>query len=251
MRRGQSDPEIVMINARIASTFEHVATLLGEQGGSPYRVRAWRDAARTIAKNPREMADVFHDHGRVGLEALPHIGPRLASVVIEMLRSGRCRALERLEGEHDPEVLDATHEPSVELLLDIDREYRNAVAADKLVKIAPRHNNPRQDKWLPIMHTERDGFAFTVMFSNTAQAHRGGHTHDWVVIYFHEPHGPESQATVVTEQRGPLQGRRVVRGRERECEKLDDEEAEPLSANRMPHARPSATDAAETGCTRC
>ena len=40
---------------------------------------------------------------------------------------------------------------------------------------------------------------------------------DWVVIYAHFDHGGEVQRTVVTETRGALAGRRVVRGREGEC----------------------------------
>jgi len=51
---------------------------------------------------------------------------------------------------------------------------------------------------------------------NTARAHELGKTHDWVVIYGYRD-GEETQHTVVTEQRGPLAGRRVVRGRESEC----------------------------------
>ena len=53
--------------------------------------------------------------------------------------------------------------------------------------------------------------------SNTARAHELGRTRDWVVIYFHDDDHVERQRTVVTETRGPLQGRRVVRGREAEC----------------------------------
>ena len=44
----------------------------------------------------------------------------------------------------------------------------------------------------------------------------GHRTHDWVVI-FAERNGDEVRQTVVTEYRGPLAGRRVVRGREAEC----------------------------------
>jgi hypothetical protein len=40
---------------------------------------------------------------------------------------------------------------------------------------------------------------------------------DWVVIYFYDHDHAEGQHTVVTETRGPLAGRRVVRGREAEC----------------------------------
>jgi len=42
------------------------------------------------------------------------------------------------------------------------------------------------------------------------------------VIYFYNDHEEEGQHTVVTETRGPLVGRRVVRGRESECRELYD-----------------------------
>jgi len=38
-----------------------------------------------------------------------------------------------------------------------------------------------------------------------------------VVIYAYRDTEPESQSTIVTEKRGSLSGRRVVRGREEEC----------------------------------
>ena len=56
-----------------------------------------------------------------------------------------------------------------------------------------------------------------MLYSNTARAHALGHEHDWVLIFFHRPQEPEGQRTVITERRGPLAGRRVVRGREGEC----------------------------------
>lgn len=51
--------------------------------------------------------------------------------------------------------------------------------------------------------------------SNTARAHELGRTRDWVVLYFDGGQG-ERQYTVVTAERGPLKGKRVVRGREDE-----------------------------------
>jgi hypothetical protein len=57
----------------------------------------------------------------------------------------------------------------------------------------------------------------TALFSNTALAHELGRTRNWVVIYFGREGGPEHQRTVVTETRGPLEGWRVVRGREAAC----------------------------------
>ena len=112
-------------------------------------------------------------------------------------------------------------QPTIALLLDIDAEYQHRAAADDLNKIAPRRFNPTEEAWLPVMHTERDGWEFTVLFSNTARAHELHMTDDWVVIYY-RPDGKgqdaEGQNTVVTETRGPLIGKRSVRGREDECE---------------------------------
>lgn len=108
------------------------------------------------------------------------------------------------------------HQPGVDIILDVDREYRSKAESGKLRTIAPRRFNPEGKSWLPILHTERGPWNFTALFSNTSRAHELGKTHDWVVIYY-EHDGHENQCTVVTEHRGPLQGQRVVRGREEEC----------------------------------
>jgi putative hydrolase len=55
------------------------------------------------------------------------------------------------------------------------------------------------------------------LYSNTARAHQLKQTKDWVVIYFYDKEHHEGQHTVVTETRGTLIGKRVVRGRESEC----------------------------------
>lgn len=266
-------------NAQIASTFEQVASLLEQQAATAHRVRAWRVAAQEVRGHDGEMADVFHDHGRTGLEAIPGIGPRLANVIIEMVKTGRCSILERLRGDwesalagvpgigstlaarvhgelgvetieeleaaaHDgrlarvpgfgPRRLAAVRDvlaarlarrppihpserPSVATLLAVDAAYRSAAAAGSLPKISPRRFNPRNEAWLPVMHDERDGWDFTALFSNTALAHHRGRTDDWVIVYYQLDHQAEGQATVVTERQGRLVGRRVVRGREREC----------------------------------
>jgi hypothetical protein len=114
------------------------------------------------------------------------------------------------EAEEKPEL------PPVDLLLEIDAEYRGRAEAGELRKIAPRRFNPEGEAWLPIMNTERKGWEFTVLYSNTARAHELGTTHDWVVIYY-KREGVEDQVTVVTETSGLLEGKRVVRGREAEC----------------------------------
>jgi hypothetical protein len=102
------------------------------------------------------------------------------------------------------------------LILAIDAEYRKKAAAGQLKKIAPKKFNPEGKAWLSIMSTEREGWRFTVLFSNTQRAHDLGKTNDWVVVYYNDGSG-ERKCTVVTEFKGQLSGKRVIRGREKEC----------------------------------
>ena len=160
-----------------------------------------------------ELELAAHD-GR--LQKIAGIGERRLrairnSVEAILSRSGRRRAkrLRRLEEGR-------TDEPAVSLILDVDREYRQKAEAGRLRTIAPRRFNPEGKAWLPILHSEREGWSFTALFSNTPRAHDLGKTKDWVVVYC-EKDGRENQHTIVTESHGPLKGKRVVRGREKEC----------------------------------
>jgi hypothetical protein len=68
-----------------------------------------------------------------------------------------------------------------------------------------------------VLHTTRGDRHYTALFSNTALAHKLQRNRDWVVLYFDGADG-EHQCTLVTATSGSLKGRRVVRGREPECE---------------------------------
>jgi hypothetical protein len=127
----------------------------------------------------------------------------------------------------------ASELPPVELLLEVDRMYRDRAAAGTLRTIAPKRFNPSGEAWLPVMHARHDPWHFTALFSNTRLAHELGRTRDWVVVYFHRDDGPEASCTIVTETRGPHAGRRVVRGRE-------DETPEPASDTEIQALPPSA-----------
>ena len=107
-------------------------------------------------------------------------------------------------------------QPAVEVLLDVDREYRKNARAGVLPRIAPRRFNPDREAWLPVLHARYGPWHFTALFSNTELAHQLHRTYDWVVIFFADDN-EEGQATVVSERRGKLAGQRVVRGREPEC----------------------------------
>ncbi|MFC1685134.1 helix-hairpin-helix domain-containing protein [Pseudomonadota bacterium] len=170
-----------------------------------------------------ETAHQIHDHLQLdsleALEIAAHDG-RLEQVPGVGLRraSGIRAALANMLGQRIHRGVNLGEAaPPVDLLLDVDREYREKAERGLLPTISPRRFNPEARAWLPILHTSRGEWHCTALYSNTARAHALGHTHDWVVISCYDEHHHENQNTVVTETHGKLAGRRVVRGREKEC----------------------------------
>jgi hypothetical protein len=108
-----------------------------------------------------------------------------------------------------PQIAD----PPIELLLEVDSQYRYLAGAGQLKMVTPRRFNPENKRWLPVMQLEKEGWTFNVLYSNTARSHELNKTHDWVVVYY-EREGKQGQCTIVTETRGVEKGDRVVRGRE-------------------------------------
>jgi len=142
------------------------------------------------------------------LETVPGVGSRRVAGIRASLESMLRRS---------PRQAGAASLPPVATLLEVDREYRERASAGTLRLIAPRRFNPSGEAWLPILHTSRPPWHFTVLYSNTALAHQLKRTRDWVVVFFYDGDHVERQCTIVTETRGELQGERVVRGREAEC----------------------------------
>lgn len=168
---------------------------------------AWRLHEELGIESLQELEAAAHD-GR--LENLAGIGAkRLAGI-----RDTLAQRLGRLPRHPSSSPLSA--EPSVAELLDVDRQYRADAAAGKIKLVAPKRFNPTGVAWLPILHTTRGPRHYTALFSNSAHAHELGKTRDWVLL-FYDGDGTERQCTVITSAFGPLQGRRIVRGREPEC----------------------------------
>ena len=81
-------------NGDIAAVFDEIADLLELQQANPFRVRAYRTAARTLDAWPEQMAD-WAAQGR-DFDDLPGVGKDLAGKIAEVLQRGSCEPLDRL-----------------------------------------------------------------------------------------------------------------------------------------------------------
>ena len=81
-------------NADIASIFDEIADLLEIQGANPFRVRAYRNAARTVAEFGRDLATLIRK-GQA-LPKIPGVGDDLDRKIHEIASTGECAFLERL-----------------------------------------------------------------------------------------------------------------------------------------------------------
>lgn len=173
---------------------------------------AWKLHEELGIETLQELEAAAHD-GR--LAGLPGIGAKRLTGIRDTL----AHRLGRLKPKPPPAgPARSPAEPSIAEVLDVDHEYRAEARAGKIKLIAPKRFNPTGEAWLPVLHTTRGGRHYTALFSNTARAHELGKTHDWVVLFYDGDGQSERQCTVITSAYGPLRGRRIVRGREAECE---------------------------------
>lgn len=87
-------------NRDIASAFNEIAELLDIEGANPFRVRAYRNAARTVLSHPKEM-DALVKEG-FDLTTLRTIGKDLAAKITEMVETGGLQFLNDLKKEISP-----------------------------------------------------------------------------------------------------------------------------------------------------
>lgn len=86
-----------MENLDIARTLEELADLLEIQGANPFRIRAYRNAVRTVEGLTRPIRVMVE--GGEDLSALPAIGKDLAEHIVELVTTGRMSRLETLAEE--------------------------------------------------------------------------------------------------------------------------------------------------------
>lgn len=89
-------------NADIAKTFEDIADLLEIENANPFRVRAYRNAARLIQGLGVPVADMLAKNE--DLTELPGVGADLAGKITEIVQTGKCQALEKLRKKMPPTI---------------------------------------------------------------------------------------------------------------------------------------------------
>ncbi|MCA3749444.1 MAG: DNA polymerase/3'-5' exonuclease PolX [Rubrobacter sp.] len=87
-------------NADIAEVLYEVADLLEIEGENPFRVRAYREAARTAENHPRSLAEMVEEGE--DLTRLPGIGEDLAGKIREIVETGTLRQAEELRKQVPP-----------------------------------------------------------------------------------------------------------------------------------------------------
>jgi len=98
-------------NEDIARQFEEIADLLEIQEANPFRVRAYRNAARTVRGLGHELSELVARGA--DLTALPGIGKDLAAKIEEMLQTGATHALKVLHRELPASLEDLLHIPGL------------------------------------------------------------------------------------------------------------------------------------------
>jgi DNA polymerase (family X) len=89
-------------NADIARIFEEIADLLEIQEANPFRVRAYRNAARTVGDVRRDLAQAIAEGKE--LPKLPGVGADLAAKIAEIARTGTTKLLEKLHKDLPPAI---------------------------------------------------------------------------------------------------------------------------------------------------
>ncbi|MCE5268955.1 MAG: DNA polymerase/3'-5' exonuclease PolX [Planctomycetaceae bacterium] len=93
-----------MTNHQIAAIFDQIADLLEFQDANAFRVRAYRNAARTIHDLPESVADIIANPQR-SLTSVEGIGKDLAGKIVTLIETGTLPMLEELLAKVPESVL--------------------------------------------------------------------------------------------------------------------------------------------------
>ncbi len=102
---------MVIKNSDIADIFDQIADCLEIEGENPFKIRAYRNASRTIRGLGPEIRDMLAAGGE--LTAVPGIGRELSAKIVEILETGTAQALEKLKRKVPAGVLEMLKIPGL------------------------------------------------------------------------------------------------------------------------------------------
>jgi len=88
---------MALSNSEIADIFNQMADMLEIKGENPFKVRAYRNAARTVQNLGKSLEDLVESG--MDLTKLPGIGADLSDAITEILKTGKFSKLETLKKE--------------------------------------------------------------------------------------------------------------------------------------------------------
>lgn len=83
-------------NFEVADVFEQIAQILEGRGENPFKIRAYRNAVRTLEHLTEPVSAVY---ARGELKKISGFGDAIAGKTQEILSTGTCELLERLKAE--------------------------------------------------------------------------------------------------------------------------------------------------------
>jgi DNA polymerase (family 10) len=101
-----------MQNAEIARLLTDVADLLEISAGNPFKVRAYRNAARTVADHPDPIAELVSG-GEFDLTDLPGIGGGIAKEITALVKTGTLPQRQQLVATLPPGLLELLRIPGL------------------------------------------------------------------------------------------------------------------------------------------
>src|SRR5438045_4607836 len=101
-----------MQNAEIARLLGDVADLLEISAGNPFKVRAYRNAARTVADHADPIAELVSG-GQFDLTDLPGIGGGIAKEITALVATGTLPQRQQLVATIPPGLLDLLRIPGL------------------------------------------------------------------------------------------------------------------------------------------
>ncbi len=88
---------MALSNSEIADIFNQMADMLEIKGENPFKIRAYRNAARTVQNLGKSLEDLAESG--MDLTKLPGIGADLSEAITEILKTGKFSKLEALKKE--------------------------------------------------------------------------------------------------------------------------------------------------------